>query len=184
MSEELDSQIALNTGARGNYQWLTTAEHDLDSLLKLCPNVTVGKYLAVTSFDSGPLLLNELQKNNGWNSRGNLAYSPRIEWLELLPPRGGFDEWYVFERSVDLGHLGSGNIFEAPLAPGQVRAFVNFSDGFALHRPNDLTDLFWRQLEWIRPESYIADGGSFLTFVTANANLFSFASQALKEAID
>ncbi len=185
MAEDLDSPLALNIGVQGGYQWLTTAEHDLDSLLTLCPAVALGKYLAVTSFDSGPLLLNEFEKNAEWNSRGEIAYSPRIQSLEMLPPRGGFDEWYVFERSVDLGHLGRGNIFEAPLAPGQVEVLVNFSEGFALHRPakRDLTDLFWRQLAWIRPESYVADTHNLLTFVTADTNLFSCVNQALREAL-
>jgi len=185
MAEELDSPIALNAGARGDYQWLTTAQHDFDRLLTLCPSVTVGKYLAVTFFDSGPLSLNQLEKNRGWNSRGDIAYSPRIESLETLPSRGGFDEWYVFERCVDLGQLGTCNIFEAPLGPGQVEVFVNFADSFVLHRPavRDLTDLFWVQLGWIRPESYIADTHNLLTFVTADIDLFSRVSQALREAL-
>ena len=183
MARNPHSTVPFNSGARGEHQWLTTSEYDLDGLLTLCPAVTFGKYLAVTSFDSGPLSLNELEKKRGWYSRGEIAYSPQIQSLEVLPPRGGFDEWYVFEQSVDLGHLGDrANIFEAPLTPGQVETFVNFCDGCALHRPNDLTDLFWRQLEWIRPESYVADGDNLLTFVTTNENLFSLVSKALREA--
>ena len=73
-------------------------------------------------------------------------------------PRDGWDEWYVFNTPVDMGtsHLGE-NIFEVPDEPGQVRVFVNYC--FAPHLPkmSDLAVLFWRQLEWIRPESYVAD---------------------------
>jgi hypothetical protein len=47
------------TGALGAYQWLTTYQHDLDTLLQSCPQTFLGKYIAVTSLDSGPLNLNE-----------------------------------------------------------------------------------------------------------------------------
>jgi hypothetical protein len=56
---------------------------------------------------------------------------------------------------------------------------VNYS--FALHRPEmkDLATLFWRQIERIRPESYIADG-DYLNFVTMNKTLFASVHCALK----
>jgi hypothetical protein len=47
------------TGALGAYQWLTTDQHDLDTLLQSCPQTFLGKYIAVTSLDSGPVNLNE-----------------------------------------------------------------------------------------------------------------------------
>jgi hypothetical protein len=60
--------------------------------------------------------------------------------------------------------------------------FVNFAEGFELHQPNDLVPLFWRQLKWIRPESYIADTHHLLTFVTTDRNVFEAARQALIES--
>jgi hypothetical protein len=56
---------------------------------------------------------------------------------------------------------------------GHVANFVNFG-GFSLHDPvlQDLADLFWKQLEAIRPESYIADG-DFLNFVSCDRELFA-----------
>jgi hypothetical protein len=142
-------------------------------------------YLAVTSFDSGYLSLNDAEKAAGWESRGNIAYSPRIQSVETLPVRGGYDEWYLFGAPVDFGQVGIGNVFEAPLLPGQVEVFVNFGDGFGLHRPEEqsLAILFWRQLEWIRPESYIADGDHFLTFVSSDASLFAAVRHALGERV-
>lgn len=53
-------------GSRGDYQWLTMAERDITSLLRICPEIVVGKYLAVTSIDSGPLRLSEEEKLQGW----------------------------------------------------------------------------------------------------------------------
>jgi hypothetical protein len=174
----------LTTGSHGAYHWLITWEHDLDDLLKVCPTVVLGRYLAVTSFDSGSLTLDDAEKLAGWETRGGIAYSADVLSVETLPPRGGYDEWYVFGARVDLGRLSKGNSFEAPLLPGQVEVFVNFSDGFDLRRTDvgDLADLFWRQLEWIRPESYLADGGSFMTFVSSDGNLFAAVQRALGRA--
>jgi hypothetical protein len=172
----------MNAGSHDAYQWLTTTEHDFDSLLTLCPSPVLGKYVAVTSFDSGSLSLSDEEKAAGWESRQGIAYSPLIRSVETLPERGGFDEWYVFGTPVDLGEKGRGNVFEAPLSAGQVEVFVNFGEGFDLHQPNDLVPLFWRQLEWIRPESYIADTHHLLTFVSTNRNAFEDIRQALTES--
>ena len=54
------------TGSHGAYQWLTTGQHDLGTLLQLCPQAVSGKYIAVTSFDSGPLHLNDNELSDGW----------------------------------------------------------------------------------------------------------------------
>jgi hypothetical protein len=170
---------SVNAGSHGAYQWLTTTAHDFDSLLTLCPTAVLGKYVAVTSFDSGSLSLNDEQKATGWESRQGIAYSPLVQSAGTLPERGGFDEWYVFGTAVDLGEKGQGNIFEAPLSVGQIEVFVNFAEGFDLHQPNSLVPLFWRQLEWIRPESYIADTHHLLTFVSTNPNVFSAVLEAL-----
>jgi hypothetical protein len=63
-------------------------------------------------------------------------------------PKGDapFNEWYIFNSRFDLEELWRGNIFEAPLTPGQVCTFVNFDAGFALHNPEmeSLVSLFWK----------------------------------------
>jgi hypothetical protein len=45
---------------------------------------------------------------------------------------------------------------------------------------SDLTGLFWKQLEWIQPEPFIADSAAFLTFVSRNELIFVAACNALK----
>jgi hypothetical protein len=175
-------QPAVNAGSHGAYEWLTTISHNFSSLLTLCPTPVLGKYVAVTSFDSGSLALNEAEKATGWQARNGIAYSPLIESIEILPDPCEFDEWYVFGTPVDLGKKGHGNIFEAQLSEGQVEVFVNLAEGFDLYRPNDLVPLFWRQLEWIRPESYIADTHHLLTFVSSNRNVFAAVHQALSKS--
>lgn len=169
------------SGSHGPFQWLTTGQHDLGTLLQLCPQAVLGKYIAVTSFDSGPLLPNDEELSQGWQTRKNIAYSPGIQSVEKLPygDCGGFDEWYVFNAPTDLGRLVEGNIFEALLQPGNVAVFVNYG-GFALHAPTmqELVDLFWPQVERISPESYIADG-DVLNFVSRDKDLFATVFQAL-----
>ena len=169
------------TGSHGPFQWLTTGQHDLGTVLQLCPQAFLGKYVAVTSFDSGPLVPKDEELSLGWQTRNHIAYSPEIKSVEKLPYGycGGFDEWYVFNASTDLGRLVEGNIFEAQLQSGHVAVFVNYG-GFALHAPmmQDLLDLFWPQLERISPESYVADG-DVLNFVSRDKDLFASVLQTL-----
>jgi hypothetical protein len=89
----------------------------------------------------------------------------------------------VFSSPFDLGELWHGNVFEAPITPGQVCRFVNFGPGFALHNPEmwSLVSLFWKQLDWIQPESYIADADMFLTFVSRNEDIFVSVRNALSD---
>ena len=169
----------LTVGSEGLYEWLVS-DQQFD-LLQLCPEIVLGKYVAVTSIDSGPLVPNEKETAAGWESRNRIAYSPKVDQVKNLP-RDWYDEWYIFVDPVDLGtsHLQE-NIFEVPHERGHVSVFVNYG-GFALDRAEmkDLASLFWDQLEWIRPESYIADG-DFLNFVTLDKTLFATVRNKLKE---
>lgn len=167
-------------GSHGLYEWLATDDQRFDPL-EICPEIVLGKYVAVTSIDSGTFLPNDVEKSAGWESRGKIAYSPKVQSIDSLP-REGYDEWYVFASPSDLGnsHLGE-NIFELPQERGQVNVFVNYG-GFALHRPEmrDLTSLFWQQMDWVQPESYIADG-NFLNFVSTNKAVFAIVRDAVKD---
>ena len=51
---------------------------------------------------------------------------------------------------------------------------------FALHRPGneDLATMFWEQMKWIRPESYVADS-DYLNFVSMDKTLFASVRAAL-----
>lgn len=143
------------------------------------PEIALGKYVAITSIDSGALALNETDRATGWQSRDRIAYSPKVQTIDSLP-REGWDEWYISEKPFDLGtsHLGE-NIFEVPHGPGHISDFVNF--GFAFHRDEDhsLARLFWQQMEWIHPESYMSDN-NFLSFATVNEPIFEKVHQAVK----
>jgi len=184
-----NAQRTTFTGSHGSYRWSVTREDDLATLLESCPQSLAGKYVAVTSLDSGPMILTEEEKGLGWHSRNEIAYSPQISLSEDGRLKGmsagqcaGYDEWYVFDSPHDLGALCDGNVFESDLPAGKIWTFVSYDAGFALHNPemSDLTGLFWKQLEWIQPESFIADSAAFLTFVSRNEPIFVAACNALK----
>jgi hypothetical protein len=165
-------------GSQGNFEWLVTDE-DFD-LLQLCPEIVLGKYVTITSIDSGQLTPTDKEKAAGWQSRAKIAYSPKIQNPKELS-HGGWDEWYIFDTPTDLGtsHLAE-NIFEVPQEQGHISVFVNY--GFALHpteRRDGLVTLFWQQLERIRPESYVADN-DYLSFVSMNRSLFARVRDAVK----
>jgi hypothetical protein len=170
----------LTVGSEDHYEWLVTDEQF--DLLQLCPQVVISKYVAITSIDSGALVPTDKETASGWQSRGNIAYSPKIQNVAELP-RAGWDEWYIFDNLTDLGtsHLGE-NVFETPKEQGHVNVFVNY--GLALHRPEmkDLASLFWQQIARVRPESYVADHG-YLNFVSANKALFASVCAAIKALI-
>ncbi|MGH9662716.1 MAG: hypothetical protein ACRD96_29470, partial [Bryobacteraceae bacterium] len=131
-------------GVHGDYQWLTMVECDISILLSLCPDVVVGKYLAVTSIDGGMLRLTDQEKNDGWwtaddarvfqglpgggrqdSDDRKVAYSPCVASTHGLPNEthdeccAGFDEWYVFGQ---------------PVPAGEIEVFVNWL-GFRLYDP-------------------------------------------------
>jgi hypothetical protein len=167
----------LTVCSQGLYQWLVTDERF--DLLQLCPEVVLGKYVAITSIDSSPFVPTDKETAAGWQSRGKIAYSPKVQSVEVLP-RAGWDEWYISDNPTDLGtsHLGE-NVFEMPQERGHVSVFVNYC--FALHPPEmeDLATLFWQQIAWIRPESYVADN-DYLNFVSMNKTLFGSVRDAVK----
>ena len=101
----------METGSRGRYSWLTSADHDLGYLLMSCPKMVLGRYLAVTSFDSGSRVPNEDEVIAGRESRGGIAYSPKIESVEKLP-HDLYDEWHLFE--FPLGNLFQGKAETVP----------------------------------------------------------------------
>ena len=147
--------------------------------MQVCPEVALGKYIAITSIDSGALVLSDKERTAGWENRERIAYSPGVESVETVP-RAGWDEWYIFDGPADLGtnHLTE-NIFEVPRGPGHVSVLVNYN--LALHRDDlsELVTMFWEQIERIRPESYMADNDC-LNFVSLNKPPFALVHDAVK----
>jgi hypothetical protein len=183
----------LYRGIHGSYHWLTSTEDYSGTLLRVCPEIVLGRYVAVTSTDSGILRLSEAERASGWHSRQGIAYSPKIGFAADIPHQvdgpdaPGYDEFYVFENPCELGERSQGNLFleEFAPAPGRTIVFVNWA-AFQLHDPDPavqaLVSLFWPQLERIQPESYIADGQDCLTFVSRRPELVDCLQERLASA--
>ena len=169
-------------GARDAYQWLSSVDHDVNALLRLCPEVVVGRRIAVTSIDNGTLHLTAEERSAGWSAsedrkvfraKPDGSYEYRDDWQVAISPRlssahglpnethdeccAGFDEWYIFDADV-------------PRADFEV--FVNWG-GFGLYDPTSkwLIERFWTQMADLNPESFVADGTVF-TFASRNRDLF------------
>jgi hypothetical protein len=172
-------------GSRGRYQWVTSNQHALDDIVRRRPEVLLGRYLAVTSTDSGDPT-RWAKEFPGWECRGRVAYSPRLESTEGIvyqtdgPHNAGFDEWYIFKAPADLGELIPD---ENPWAEescgrsGRIVALVNYY--FSPDLPEDARSvIFWDQIEKFQPESYISDGSECVTFVSRDADLFQSVCEA------
>jgi hypothetical protein len=170
----------LTVGMHDEYQWLA-CRHSVDDLLELCPELVLGRYVVVTSVDSGQFVPTAEELAAGWEFRNGIAYSPMIENVEALPHEG-WDEWYVFDDRVDLGGMAAreSNPFEASLTAGAVYAFVNYCD-LGLHRPatESISPYFWKQFDWIRPRAYIAESSDYLFVISSDRKQFENARQAL-----
>jgi len=175
---------ALRTGKHGEYFWLTSSYEDYSgTVVKLCPEIFVGRYMAVTAIDSGVPWLTNGQKAAGWTQRREIVYSPLLSSVNDVycqrdgPDTPGFDEWYVFQTPPDLGELQKGNPFEEETAPRPARPHVFVGMPSAMVHDTDPTcefirRMFWAQIDWIQPESHVSDGQDCLTFVTRNPELF------------
>ena len=131
--QELEKN-GLKSGRHAPYQWLTSTEQYVGTLVEICPEAVLGRYLAVTSTDSGDAWLTDKQRLAGWQLRSGIAYSPLLTTRsELIYQRDGldvpgYDEWYLFEtKGPDLGEPIKENFFEPINAPrpGHLLVFVN-----------------------------------------------------------
>lgn len=183
MSEGEQNQI--KRGTRDQFHWLLAYDYALSDILRACPDVVVGKHVAITAFDSGPIRgLSEKDRKAGWELRSEIAYSPQIATVEEFDSfyDDSYDEWYVFGSPADLGSRidqQTRNIFQTPPANGEVVPFVNYHD-LGLNSPeHPVASLFWQQMSWINPVVYLSDNQTWLTVVSADATLIESVSQKL-----
>jgi hypothetical protein len=175
--------IPFTVGSHGDYEWLVTTAcvnyFLLDDFLQLCPEIVLGKWVAITSIDSGGYFPNDEEKAEGWERHGDIAYSPRVSNTDSLP-RDGWDEWYVFEAPFRLAQLAAQerNVFVEPHSEDEVCDFVNLN--MNLHSDDTtIANLFWGQLDKIRPQTYIAESDPYLTIVCADKKLFAAVQNAV-----
>ena len=171
-------------GSFGRFYWLV-ADYCLDDILRAFPEIVVGRYIAITALDSGPIRgLSEEDRAKGWTLRNEIAYSPKLEREKELSDFywNSYDEWYVFRSPVDLGKRVAQevNIFQTPAAKDEVVPFVNYFLNLHSRERGDLVDLFWKQMDWIDPYVYLADSQSALTIVSSDPDLIENSQLALQ----
>jgi len=163
----------------------------MGQFVELCAEALIDRRLAVTSIDSGVPWLTEPQRLANWECRSGVVYSPRLTGTSDLffqrdgPDDPGYDEWYLFEeRPPDMGERLTGNPWTPEFAPRPgLRMGFESRLSFVMHDTTsapDYFDWFWNQLEWINPESYIADGRDCLTFVSRNEEVFEMVLAQLQ----
>src|SRR5215467_13302913 len=108
----------MRTGTHLNYQWLESASLHLHQVLRGVPEIVVGRCVAITSFDSGPLEPTSKELQQGWKYAYGVTYVPDVRDRTQLP-YDGYDEWYVLDVQRDLG---------------SVDTYVNYA-GFGLSDP-------------------------------------------------
>jgi hypothetical protein len=165
---------SLRDGSRDGYRWLWSADAILLDVLTAVPELAIGHFVAITSFDSGTYRPSAAQRAAGWRVKGEVSFTPRISDLQMLP-RAGWDEWYVVSEQ------------DLPVAP---QVFVNRSDFSPM--PDESLDPallthclarangFWQELLLVRPLAFIADNEAGLSLVISDQALFARALVAVR----
>jgi hypothetical protein len=139
-------------GAQGQYQWLESSSHSLQNLLSVCPDLVVGRSLAITSFEERSLI-ERLEACSG-RIMGPVVHVPSVANISALP-LSGVKEWYGFVSAISESKLTSfvrNHWFT--LGPAAV-ARVPQENLWDLQRA---VRLFWQELQRVQPESYVSRG--------------------------
>jgi hypothetical protein len=162
----------IHSGRHDDYFWLASdsPRAHLPVVLASCPELVVGRFVAITSFDSGPLTPSDEERAAGWTFDGRVMYSPRITAATPVPHEQ-FDEWLVFDEETR----------ELP----ELEVFINWG-GFTLaveqEQPDhyrELRERLWAQLARVSAESYVGEGDRFL-LASSNRAVFECALDAVK----
>jgi hypothetical protein len=157
----LTKSETMETGQRGNYFWLDDASLFIGDLLRLIPEVVVGKYLIVTSFDSGPLRLENADFQRGWLQHDELAINPSVMSTGDMP-YDEWDEWYVFRKPPLLEDFAVFVNYGSFCLQDPAQLFAEGESSELLNLTRDLQRSFWDQLELKAPESYVACGNRLM----------------------
>jgi hypothetical protein len=168
----------MHVGEHLAYQWFEAKLFNLHDLLALVPECVIGRFVAVSSFDSGALKLSPAEEGAGWVCYGDLAISPQVESADSLP-YAECDEWFVltdrtFFSVPDRFMSYDDFTLRSPefLLEGADQTWDHQLIHADLNRLKRLQDSFWVSMVSSDVESYIGSGNS-LIFVTRNAELYS-----------
>lgn len=155
-------------GVQGEYRWLETSAHQIYDVLHVCPAVAATKNIVITSCSAGPLQPTEEERQRGWRVNGRSIYIPVGDSVSAIPFEV-FDEWYIFSATAPERDYKDFIRFDwFTLGPAQ-SLYSKSGTQFDLKR---MQHWFWREMERVQPESYLAFG-SRLKFVTRDAANFN-----------
>lgn len=63
-------------GNTNHYYWIEENDFSLNDIVSKCPELFVGKTVAITAFDNGPLIPSKKEKAFGWYSKNDVFYAP------------------------------------------------------------------------------------------------------------
>lgn len=161
-------------GFQGEYRWLESVSHGVEDVLRVCPDVAMGKSWAVTAFDQEKLKAVADENLLSWQVSGSALLIPPIEDIAQVPS-DIFHEWYTFTGTVPQRKFHT-FVRHAwfTLGPAAANRFQarNVWDFKRMQR------LFWQEMEAAAPESYIASRER-LIFATRNPSYFSVVLREL-----
>ena len=149
----------LSTGERAGYrivEWSDGTDGDIEDLVLRCPELVLGRYVAIASCDSGPYTPTDKEFTAGWSKIDRLAVSPLVKVVSQLP-MPGFDEWYVYDRFMKFEPHAN---------------FVNRLGFSPLNVGDTYTEEFWRQVAKLEPLYVLGAGTPGLFLVTRDITLF------------
>lgn len=162
----MNDLIPNNSGFRQGYSWLETWGYPLAvrQVVRESPEVVLGKRVVVTASDSGPLELTEVETRLGWTMQQQYAVSPVVEDIKILPSTDIYDEWYVFDIVPALGTL---KVFVT-----NPYTFFLSEKRAAMTNSKISYDDFWKHLEVLHPDSYLACNENAFMYVCRDSELF------------
>ena len=161
-------------GFQGEYRWLESVSHGMEDVLRVCPDVAIGKSWAVTAFDQEKLKAVADENLESWQVSGSALLIPPVENVSQVP-YGIFHEWYAFPGAVPQRKLHTFIRHDwFTLGPAAANRFQarNVWDFKRMQR------LFWQEMEAAAPESYVA-AGQRLIFATRNPSYFTVVLRGL-----
>ncbi len=122
--------------------WTDGFDRSLASLITDCPELILGRRIAIVACDGGPYQPGQAEIAKGWTVHGELAISPGVQSIADLPTPG-FDEWYVYENEV---------------THEQLVASVNHHGFSVLDEQSEQAQVFWSQVRRFQPLHVLGAG--------------------------
>ncbi len=122
--------------------WTDIFDPSLTTLIQSCPELVLGRQVAIAACDGGPYQPDQAEMARGWVVHNKLAVSPHVQDIANLPTPG-FDEWYVYETEI----------------PSEQHAIsVNHFEFSVLDEQTERARVFWSQVENFRPLHVLGAG--------------------------